>query len=192
MERLRTMTSDSEWLDIAQAAALLRVSEASLRRWTNGGGPPPPPPRGGAGGGGPGGAPVGGSWGGGGAGAAGGPPLPLLLRGARPPGPGGRLRPGPRVRGRVREAVAALSGGHGVPIRRAQPLRPGNGPVSPASSGPVPSPHRPVRELTRRRSFPVVCLLQPLDIDLFHLQHGLHDPVCFLGILVAEHLAEHG
>src|SRR5438094_9198983 len=31
------MTSDSEWLDIAQAAALLRVSEASLRRWTNGG-----------------------------------------------------------------------------------------------------------------------------------------------------------
>ena len=29
------MTSDSEFLDIAQAAALLRVSEASLRRWTN-------------------------------------------------------------------------------------------------------------------------------------------------------------
>src|SRR5207249_7233940 len=37
MERLGLMTSDSEWLDIAQAAALLRVSEASLRRWTNGG-----------------------------------------------------------------------------------------------------------------------------------------------------------
>src|SRR5207247_9575878 len=35
MERLRTMASDSELLDIAQAAALLRVSEASLRRWTN-------------------------------------------------------------------------------------------------------------------------------------------------------------
>ncbi len=31
------MASDSELLDIAQAAALLRVSEASLRRWTNGG-----------------------------------------------------------------------------------------------------------------------------------------------------------
>src|SRR5947199_4975015 len=31
------MTSDSELLDIAEAAALLRVSEASLRRWTNGG-----------------------------------------------------------------------------------------------------------------------------------------------------------
>ena len=31
------MTSDSEFLDIAQAAALLRVSEASLRRWTNSG-----------------------------------------------------------------------------------------------------------------------------------------------------------
>ncbi len=29
------MASDSELLDIAQAAALLRVSEASLRRWTN-------------------------------------------------------------------------------------------------------------------------------------------------------------
>src|SRR5436190_16143988 len=31
------MASDSELLDIAEAAALLRVSEASLRRWTNGG-----------------------------------------------------------------------------------------------------------------------------------------------------------
>src|SRR2546430_12859361 len=31
------MTSDSEWLAIAQAAALWRVSEAALRRWTNGG-----------------------------------------------------------------------------------------------------------------------------------------------------------
>ena len=31
------MTSDSELLDIAEAAALLRVSEASLRRWTNSG-----------------------------------------------------------------------------------------------------------------------------------------------------------
>jgi transcriptional repressor of dcmA and dcmR len=29
------MTSDAELLDIAQAAALLQVSEASLRRWTN-------------------------------------------------------------------------------------------------------------------------------------------------------------
>src|ERR1700704_184059 len=29
------MAFDSELLDIAQAAALLRVSEASLRRWTN-------------------------------------------------------------------------------------------------------------------------------------------------------------
>lgn len=29
------MTSDAELLDIAEAAALLRVSEASLRRWTN-------------------------------------------------------------------------------------------------------------------------------------------------------------
>ena len=31
------MASDSELLDIAQAAELLRVSEASLRRWTNAG-----------------------------------------------------------------------------------------------------------------------------------------------------------
>ncbi len=31
------MASDSELLDIAQAAALLRVSQASLRRWTNSG-----------------------------------------------------------------------------------------------------------------------------------------------------------
>ena len=31
------MAFDSELLDIAQAAALLRVSEASLRRWTNAG-----------------------------------------------------------------------------------------------------------------------------------------------------------
>jgi len=31
------MVSDSELLDIAEAAALLRVSEASLRRWTNSG-----------------------------------------------------------------------------------------------------------------------------------------------------------
>src|SRR6266853_1606328 len=31
------MASNSELLDIAEAAALLRVSEASLRRWTNGG-----------------------------------------------------------------------------------------------------------------------------------------------------------
>ena len=31
------MASDSELLDIAQAAALLQVSEASLRRWTNSG-----------------------------------------------------------------------------------------------------------------------------------------------------------
>ena len=31
------MAPDSELLDIAQAAALLRVSEASLRRWTNSG-----------------------------------------------------------------------------------------------------------------------------------------------------------
>ena len=31
------MASDSELLDIAQAAALLRVSEASLRRWSNSG-----------------------------------------------------------------------------------------------------------------------------------------------------------
>jgi transcriptional repressor of dcmA and dcmR len=31
------MTAEPELLDIAQAAALLQVSEASLRRWTNGG-----------------------------------------------------------------------------------------------------------------------------------------------------------
>src|SRR2546423_12218071 len=76
------MTSDSEWLDIAQAAALLRVSEASLRRWTNGGGPPPPPLRGGGGGGGPRGGAGSGVVGGGGGGGPGPPPRPLLL-GAR-------------------------------------------------------------------------------------------------------------
>src|SRR3954470_5878161 len=36
----------------------------------------------------------------------------------------------------------------------------------------------------------LVRVLQPLDIDLVHLQHGLHYPLGFFAILVLQHLAE--
>src|SRR5207247_2395297 len=155
MERLRTMASDSELLDIAQAAALLRVSEASLRRWTNGGRLP--------------------------CRRIGGrrerrfrrADLMAFLEGDAGETPArhvcafyasdlGRTRQAADLIGKRLDAGSvciltaqrrARERAHGVPVRRAQPLRPGNGPVSPASSGPVPSPHRPVRELTRLAHF---------------------------------------
>src|SRR2546422_5130244 len=39
---------------------------------------------------------------------------------------------------------------------------------------------------------PVVRLLQALDVDLFHLQHGLHGPVRLLGIFVSQHPPQRG
>src|SRR2546429_6381239 len=36
----------------------------------------------------------------------------------------------------------------------------------------------------------VGCLLQALDVELLHLHHRLHDPVCLLGIRSEEHTSE--
>jgi len=48
------------------------------------------------------------------------------------------------------------------------------------------------RALAVRPSPLAVRLLQPLDINLVHLEHGFGDTSRFRGVLVLQHLAEHG
>src|SRR5580765_2283224 len=38
----------------------------------------------------------------------------------------------------------------------------------------------------------IVGLLQCLDVELVHLQHGLHDVSCFPGVLVLQHRSQNG
>src|SRR5439155_17674756 len=61
-------------------------------------------------------------------------------------------------------------------------LLPGRSP----RSGIPPRPQQPVPSLLSS----VVGLLQAFDIDLGHLQHRLHDPVCLGGVFVPQQLAQ--